>query len=277
MYITIHPYFEDKIMIKYSQTEIVDNVNEIKHDIARECLREFNSSKVDITSIADIPAGTGLGSSSAYAVGVIHGLSVYSNRKIYKELLAQKACEIEINKLGKPIGKQDQYACAYGGLNFISFHPNGKVFVEPIFQSDHLDDNLIMFYLGKQREEYGILLDQKSRTIENFATLKQLSELARTLYMELKVGNNSALAYVLDEAWSLKKTLSSGISNSNIDHWYSVSRKNGSKGGKLLGAGGGGFLLCYCPLDDQEKLTQAMHPLKSVKVEFDYQGSYSYD
>ena len=280
MYILIHPYFDpSKSLLKYAKTELVDKLDDIQHPLIREALRKFNLNGVDINSIADIPGGTGLGSSSAFTTGLLHALYAYVGKYPSKEKLASEACEIEIDILREPIGKQDQYAAAYGGLNFITFFPNGSVGVEPIrllpdkFKA--LQENLVMFYLGQNRKAGDILKDQRSnmmsegKAIEN---LRKMCGLARTLRDSLQRQNLDDFGAILHEGWLLKQSLSQKISSDDINHYYQLGIDSGATGGKLLGAGGSGFLLFYCKKEHQEKLKQALG-LRHITLRFDTFGS----
>lgn len=280
MFIFIHAFFDKRIQVKYSKTELVEDVNDIKHPIARELLKKIGLTGVDITSIADIPAGTGLGSSCSFTVGLLHALYAYTNKYPHKEKLAREACELEIDILKEPIGKQDQYAAAYGGLNFMTFYPNESVNVEsilmPASRFSEFEQNLMMFYVGGARPASDVLSDQKSNVMNDkkkFNSLIIMSDLARQLKEVLLFGNLSDVGSILDEGWQLKKTLSTKISEDKIDYYYEVGMKNGASGGKLLGAGGGGFLLFYCEKEHQEKLRGSLKDLKELKFNFDNFGT----
>ena len=265
MYITMHPYFDkNKTAVKYSQTEIVDNIADIDHSIFKHVLNEKGISGVEIVSTADVPSGTGLGSSSAFTVGLLHTLYCYQGKYVSKGRLAEESCVIEIDKLGNPIGKQDQYAAAYGGLNFISFHKDDTVSVEPIVTKSEtlkeLQANLVMFYTGVTHDANKILAQQKRNL--NMAASKdnliQMCRLARQMKHALEKNELSDFGNTLNEGWYRKRELSGEISNPEIDRWYDIAVNNGALGGKLLGAGGGGFLLFYCPKERQEKLEKAL-------------------
>lgn len=280
MYILVHRYFDEKIQVKYSRTELVNTAAEIQHPIVRAALRQFNLGGIDINSIADIPAGTGLGSSCSFTVGLLHALYTYVSKFASKERLAREACEIEIDILGDPIGKQDQYAAAYGGLNLITFYPDETVEVQPIIMPQRerarLVGNLLIFYLGGTRSAVNILRDQQAN-LENdgqkFDSVKRMVELAKQLRESLIVGRVDDLGPILDENWRLKKSLSTHISCDMINAYYEKAMKNGATGGKLLGAGGGGFLLLYCDTQHQERLRRSLTPLRELKFSFDNSGS----
>lgn len=287
MYISIHPFFyADQMLLKYSKSELVRRADEIKHPILREVLTMFGIGGVDISSVADIPAGTGLGSSSSFTVGIIHALCAYTGRYAGKEYLAATASEVEIERLGEPIGKQDQYAAAYGGLNFITFRPDDSVTVEAVAldsgQRDKLQDRLLMFYTGDVRSAGGILSEQK-RNLETSGEkrdgLQRITALAQELRRELERKNLDTMGEVLHASWRYKKELAAGISNPRIDSYYQAAIDAGAGGGKLLGAGGGGFLLFYVQPDRQASVRAALSQLRELQFRFDQAGSvvvYSY-
>ena len=281
MYITIHPSFQGKsTTLKYSKTEIVKEIDDIEHPIFRQCLLNEKIKGVEITSIADIPQGTGLGSSSSFTVGLLNALACYKREFVSKEELAKEACDVEINQLGNMIGKQDQYAASYGGLNYYQFNKDGTVYVEPILISKEafhkLEDNLVMLYVGGVHSASAILKEQSSNISSSSSkeeNLKKMCELTKKLKIELEHSNVDALGEILHESWMLKKTLASGISNPKIDEYYEIARKNGAIGGKLLGAGGGGFLLFYVPKAKQKKLLKSLPDLQPLEFKFDHQGT----
>lgn len=252
MYIVIHPYFHKKIRIKYSKTEDVENVDEIKHPIVRECLKRVQIEKgIEIASFADVPAGTGLGSSSAFTVGLLNALYAYKGKIVSKERLAREACEIEIDILGEPIGKQDQYATAYGNINYIKFNRDETVDVSPLLLTDlarrRLEKDLGLYYIGGSRRSGDILSEQKKNMSkkDKFMNLKKMVSLADELKDILQKEMLGKMGGLLHKGWLCKKELASGISNEGIDSIYDRALKNGAVGGKLLGAGGNGFLLLY--------------------------------
>lgn len=279
MYLSLHPYFDSKkTALKYSQTEVVNNLNEINHSIFRCVLNDKNIEGVEIGSTADVPSGTGLGSSSSFTVGLLHTLYCYKEKYISKAKLAEEACNVEISKLGNPIGKQDQYAAAFGGLNFISFHQDDTVSVEPIIAKAEtiadLQENLMMFYTGFTHDANKILAGQKRNISQEdkIKNLKQMCQLAHDMKHSLE--NNELLDFgkMLNEGWIRKKELADGISNPKIDELYETAMQNGATGGKLLGAGGGGFLLFYCPKENQERLKNQLR-LKPFNFAFEHDGS----
>ncbi len=280
MYITVHPSFqEDLTVLKYSKTETVKKVNDIEHPIFKQCLKDCKIKGVEITSIADIPQGTGLGSSSSFTVGLLNALSCYKRKFTSKEEIASKACHVEIEELGNRIGKQDQYAAAYGGLNYYQFNKDGSVYVEPVLMSKEafhkLEDNLIMMYVGGVHSASEILKEQSNNVTSGDKEKNQLRmcELTKKLKIELENNNVDAVGEILHESWMLKKTLASGISNPNIDKWYQIAIENGAIGGKLLGAGGGGFLLFYVPKEKQKQVIESLPELKPLDFKFDHQGT----
>lgn len=252
MYIIIHPYFHDKIRIKYSQIEDVKNIDEIQHPIVRECLKRTKvESGIEIASFADVPAGTGLGSSSSFTVGLLNALYAYKGKVVSTAKLAQEACEIEIDILGEPIGKQDQYAAAYGNINYIRFNKDETVDVSPIFLTEQtkkkLEKNLCLYHvIGKRRS--GDILTELRKNISNedvFQNLKKILVLADELREVLYEEKINAIGDILHKGWLCKKELASTISNEAINDLYDKSLKFGATGGKLLGAGENGFLLIY--------------------------------
>ncbi len=281
MYISSHKFFyPDKIRIKYSETETVDSVNNLKHPILRETLQKLNiPGGTEISSIADIPAGSGMGSSSAFTVGLLHNLYAVKREYVSHEQLAKEACEIEIDLLGEPIGKQDQYAAAFGGLNVIIFNPDGSVIVEPLYIKNEiynaLQHNLLMFYIGNQRKASDILSEQKKNASQDdkFNILKEMVSLVFDLRNCLYKENLDDFGKILHENWILKQKLASRISNIDIENIYSTGLKNGATGGKLLGAGGGGFMLFYCEKTKQKKLIQSLKPYRNFEFAFERDGS----
>lgn len=279
MYITMHPYFDkNKTAVKYSKTEIVDNIVEIEHSIFKYVLNEKKISGVEIVSTADVPSGAGLGSSSSFTVGLLHNLYCYQGKYVSKARLAEEACLVEIDKLGNPIGKQDQYAAAFGGMNFISFHKDDTVSVEPVVTKSEtlkkLQDNLVMFYTGLTHDANRILAEQKNNLSEvgSKNNLIQMCELARQMKYALENNELADFGNILNEGWRRKKELAGKISNYKIDELYDIALHNGAMGGKLLGAGGGGFLLFYCPKDRQKKLGHALG-LEKFDFAFEHDGS----
>jgi len=279
MYLTIHPYFnEHQTALRFSEIEIVDDISEIKHSIFRQVLNDMNISGVEISSTADVPSGTGLGSSSAFTVGLLHTLYCYKGKYRSKTDIAKEACCVEIEKLGNPIGKQDQYAAACGGLNFIEFNRDDTVTVSPIIMNADtkaaLQENLLMFYTGLKHDANTILAEQKKHISEEDKTsnLIQMCELARNMKSALESNELSDFGHILNEGWIRKRELASGVTNSKIDQLYNCAMENGAAGGKLLGAGGGGFLLFYCEKYKQNRLEEALG-LKRFNFAFEHDGT----
>jgi D-glycero-alpha-D-manno-heptose-7-phosphate kinase len=281
MYIAVNRNFENRIKINYSLTEEVTCAGEVRHPLVREALKLLDiNGGVDISSLADIPSkGSGLGSSSSYTVGLLSALSIYLNHRLKPDDLARLACEIEIDRLGEPIGKQDQYAAAFGGLNVYKFLPDDSVEVEAVTcnssRLSQIQENLVMFYTGITRKASDILMEQSesSNTDKSKKALKRMVELVKILKKELELGCVDNIGPILNENWELKKLLASKVSDPMIDSWYSLAMMNGATGGKLLGAGGGGFLLFYTPDFQRERLVKAMAPLKQVEFSFCNHGS----
>ena len=281
MYLTIHPYFDqDRYFLKYSKTESVDTVDEIQHPILRTIFKRYGIKGVDFNSSADIPAGTGLASSSAFTVGLINLCNAYTDKYMNKQDIAELACHTEIVDLKEPIGKQDQYACACGGLNFIEFYKDGVVDVEKLYLMSNayhsLEKNLLMFYTGQTRSAGSILAEQKKNTSNDEAKVNMLHKmvaLSKDLKDELLKGNIDAMGEILHTGWMYKRELANGITNPDIDHYYNLAIENGASGGKLLGAGGGGFLLFYVKEDKKDQLRKALSDLKEIDFNFDNKGT----
>ncbi len=281
MYITSHPSFDKKTTtLRYSKVESVTDVRKIEHKYFKQCLMDEKLKGIEITSIADVPQGTGLGSSSAFTVGLLNNLKCYKREYVSKGELAKMACELEINKLGNPIGKQDQYAAAYGGLNFYKFNEDGTVDVEPVLlehdKYKQLEKNLIMLYVGGEHSASAILKEQSKNMVsakDKEEGQKRIVELTYKLKYELEHSNIDAVGYTLHENWLIKKTLASGISNPQFDKWYNKALKNGALGGKILGAGGSGFFLFYVPEENQAKFRKAMKDLPELDFKFDHTGT----
>ncbi len=282
IYITVNRKFDSKIRASYSVTEIVDGVDDLQHELIREALKLLKlDGGIEITSISDIPSqGTGLGSSSTYTVGLLNALHAFSGRSAGAERLAQEACHIEIERCGRPIGKQDQYIAAYGGLQHIRFNPSGDVFVDPIICAREtprrLQERLLLLYTGLTRSSEGVLREQKAN-IEQDArtrqTLRSMTRLAEDLRKALVCNDLDSFGEVLHQGWLEKRRLASGVTNGQIDQWYERARQNGAQGGKLLGAGGGGFLLVYALPEHHAHIIRALPELRPVSFRFEPQGS----
>ena len=283
VYIEKHPYFwKNRIQVKYSQTENVGAIEDLKHDTFRAVAKRYQLLGHELSCTSDIPAGTGMGSSSAFTVALLNAVHSSQSRFKSKTQLAHEACEIEIEELGAPIGKQDQYASALGGLNFIEFIPNHEVVTTPINLSKEnqstLESNLALFFTGISRSANELLAQQRQVVvgdISKFNNLKLMSGLANELNTELRSGNIGALGTLLNDNWRLKMSLNAGIAGSNINTLYEAGLEAGADGGKLLGAGGGGFLLFYCPLAKKHELIARMEQLGLKHLPFciEYSGT----
>jgi len=283
VYITLHETFLDHLIIKYSEMEKVDTVAEIRHPLIRESLKltGISTGGIEIASMSDIPAGTGLGSSGSFTTSLLYALHLWNRKGISKRDLAEMACHVEIDILGEPIGKQDQYIASYGGITCFTFGTDGSVIVEPLKLSRetfaNLEDNLVLFFTGFSRSASKILRDQDSRSkqrdrsmIDNLHFVKQLGYDSKKA---LEAGDLRGFAELMHVHWEHKKKRSAGMSNNSIDEFYELARANGALGGKLIGAGGGGFLMFYT--EDKTRLRHAMGAsgLKEVRFRFDYEGS----
>ncbi|MBR9703218.1 GHMP kinase [Candidatus Woesearchaeota archaeon] len=282
VYIALHKHFENKIQLKYSKTELVDKIDDIEHPLIRECMRLTNhKGSLEMTSFADIPSkGSGLGSSSAFSVGLIKALKAFNGEQTSAEECAHGACTVEIEKLGAPIGPQDQYAAAYGGFNYIKFNPDHTVTVEPILlsreQKKIIQNHLMMFYLGNTRSSNNILSEQSKNTtndIDKFNNLVKMRDLANEMCDRLNKGDIKCFGEILHKGWMFKRELASGISSQRIDEYYEAARSAGAVGGKVLGAGGGGFMLFWVPPNKQVAVTDALSELDPFPMDFDHQGS----
>lgn len=281
MYVSIHPTFDrHETVVKYSKTETVRDVREIQHPIARQLLLDYGMDGVEIVSTADVPSGTGLSTSSAYTVGLIHALNAFRGKMRSQERIAQEACELEIEKLGEPIGKQDQYGTAVGGLKYICFRRDDSVEVEPLVVSRktlaELDSSLLLFYTGLTHSA-GEILQEQTRNIageeEKYRSLVRMTELTLEMREAVVAGDLEAFGRILNENWLLKQKLASQISNSRINQYYELAMANGATGGKLLGAGGGGFLLFHCPVERQKRLRSALSDLRELPFAMENSGT----
>jgi len=283
VYITLHATFAQELILKYSKLERVRAVAEIEHPIIREALQAVcpEASNLEITSMADIPAGTGLGSSGSFTTALLKALHSHRKNLVHPAELAEQACDIEINRLKEPIGKQDQYIAAYGGITCFRFHPGGKVEAWPLKISEetvyNLEDNLLLFFTGFSRSASSILKeqDQKSKQadpqmIENLHFVKELGYQSQAA---LEQGDLREFARLMDVHWQRKKQRSGSMSNPQINQWYDSAMAHGALGGKLIGAGGGGFLMFYA--EDHARLRKAMHQagLSEVRFRFDFEGT----
>jgi len=282
IYINVNKKFDEKIRASYSVTEIVDSIDELKHELIREGLKMVvPPSGIEITSISDIPSqGTGLGSSSTYTVGLLNSLYAHMGQHVGAKRLAQEACEIEIERCGKPIGKQDQYIAAFGGLQFIHFNPDESVYIDPVICAPEtkvrLQESLLMLYTGMTRSADKILQEQSLNTEndkENRNSLRRMTHMASDLRDALVANDLDGFGEILHAGWMEKKKLASGISNPQIDQWYSVAQEHGAIGGKVLGAGGGGFLLLFARPESFPEIMRALPELKPVPFKLEPQGS----
>mgnify|MGYP002860217065 CR=1 FL=1 len=282
VYITVNQKFDDKIRVVYSGNELVDSVDEVKHNIIREALKITGITKgIEVIYMADIPlsgAGVGLASSSALAVGVLNALHAYKGEYVTPETLAREACEIEINRLGQQIGIQDQYAVAYGGFHQYRFYPNGKVSVNPVIGEhkvvEKIEDNLLMFFTGQTRDSRKILKEQSDTIEDKSSMLDELVEITDRIYSEaFRSDRMDMIGERLDYAWQIKKKFASGVSNETIDDMYAKAKEAGALGGKVLGAGGGGFLLFYVPKESQDLVRASLNDYREVQFKIDPQGS----
>jgi D-glycero-alpha-D-manno-heptose-7-phosphate kinase len=283
VYITLHDTFEQQFIIKYSKTELVQSVDEIKHPIVREALKmvPVSAPHLEVVSMSDIPAGTGLGSSGSFTVALLRALHAHNKDSVPRQQLAEDACRIEIDILGEPIGKQDQYIASFGGITSFLFHPDGRVAVQPIQLTPetlyNLEDNLLLFFTGFTRSASAILSEQDSRTRSGDAgMIEHLHQIKRFGYESkaaLEAGDLRRFAAIMHQHWELKKQRSQSMSNAGIDRYYELARAHGALGGKLIGAGGGGFLMFYT--EDKTRLRRVMREagLREVRMRFDFEGA----
>ena len=283
VYVTVIRPFVEGIFLKYSQLEHVDKISQVQHPIIRETLNimGFRTPQVEITTLADIPAGTGLGSSGSFTTALLKALYTHRRRHLNQLELAELACHLEIDRLGEPIGKQDQYIAAVGGVTCFTFHQDDTVTATPLAISMDtmfdLEDNLLLFFTGISRSAGSILKDQNTRTKQSdgdmLSNLHYVKELGYRSKQALETGNTHAFGELMHEHWEHKKRRSGGMSNPKIDGWYELGMKNGAVGGKLVGAGGGGFLMFLA--EDRNKLRRAMaHAgLEEVRFRFDFEGA----
>jgi D-glycero-alpha-D-manno-heptose-7-phosphate kinase len=283
VYITISKPFIPDIFLKYSKIEVVQNVDSIEHPIIKESLKLLspNTTQIEITSIADIPAGTGLGSSGSFTTALLKGLNQYENNILSQKELAEQACYIEIEKLKEPIGKQDQYIAAHGGITCFEFEKNGEVKISPLKISKEtlydLEDNLLLFFTGYSRAASTILKEQNDKSKEDnedmISNLHFVKELGLKSKTALENGDLQTFGELMNTHWEHKKKRSGNMSNPKIDEWYTLAMNNGAVGGKLIGAGGGGFLMFYAK--DKANLRKIMlkEGLEEVRFKFDFEGT----
>jgi D-glycero-alpha-D-manno-heptose-7-phosphate kinase len=283
VYITVHQTFIDDLIVKYSMLERVSNIADLKHPIIREAFKlvGLNAHALEITSMADIPAGTGLGSSGSFTTSLLKALHAHRKQLIHPRELAEQACEIEINRLHEPIGKQDQYIAAFGGVTCFRFNRDDSVDAWPLKVDTetlyNLEDNLLLFFTGYSRSASSILKKQDDETKKNDSDMIQNLNYVKDLGMRslkaLECGNLVEFGNLMDEHWAHKKRRSGGMSNPKIDEWYNLALKSGAVGGKLIGAGGGGFLMFYA--EDKTRLRHAMinAGMTEVRFRFDFEGT----
>ena len=283
VYVTVNRPFGAGIRLKYSNIENCDTVDEVQHPILREALRmmELRTPQIEITTLAEIPSGTGLGSSGSFTTALVKALYAHRRRLLHSSEVARLACEIEIERLHEPVGKQDQYIAAYGGITCFDFQRDGGVAARPLAISMDtmfdLEDNLLLFFTGFSRSAGSLLQDQKARSEvldpEMIENLHYVKELGYRSQRALESGNCAEFGSLMHEHWEHKKRRSKGMSNTKIDEWYELALRNGAAGGKLVGAGGGGFLLFYA--DDRKRLRQSMSHagLEEVRFRFDFEGT----
>jgi D-glycero-alpha-D-manno-heptose-7-phosphate kinase len=285
VYISINrPQVDDLIRVKYSKSETVEDLNEVQHELVREAMRLAGVERgVEIVSMADVPAGTGMGSSGSFLVALLRGLHAMRHEHVPPGQLAEEACRIEIEMVGSPVGKQDQYVAAFGGISCYEIAPSGDVAVKRLPLNNHrLDElrgNLLLFYTGIQRRAMDILEDQKRDTTHSKEDVVESLHKTKALGLEiraaLEAGDFNRFGELMDVHWQNKKRRSTKISDPRIDNWYDLARDNGALGGKLIGAGGGGFLLFYCPNSHKGRLREAMaeEGLREMQFDFDFEGA----
>lgn len=279
VYITVNRRFDDTLRISYSQTEIVDTVDQVRHPLFRETLRHTGMvSGLELTSIADIPSGTGMGSSSSFTVALLHALGAYQGCHKTAHELAEDACHLEIEVLREPIGKQDQYAAAFGGLRRYQFNPDGSVFVDPVICSRQTKQTLLahlmFFYLGGSRDARQVLKQQVQNTGCKFDLFRKTRALVEDFWKVLVCGRGvEELGALLNEAWLCKKQFAENISDGRINELYDRAVAAGASGGKVLGAGMGGFLMVFCDPQKQAAVRESIRELRQVEFGFEPEGS----
>jgi D-glycero-alpha-D-manno-heptose-7-phosphate kinase len=283
VYILLHPRFVPRILLKYAQMEDVERIEDIKHPLIREALRlvGWQDLRLEITSMADIPAGTGLGSSGSFTTALLKALHAQMKNLVHPSELAEQACRIEIDILKEPVGKQDQYIAAFGGITCFRFLPNGQVEAWPLKISQQtlfdMEDHILMFFTGYTRSAGEILKEQdvKSKVQDSsmIANLHFVKQLGRDIKEALERGDLQRFGELMNTHWEHKKERSSSMSNDRINHWYDLARKNGAIGGKLIGAGGGGFLMFLCEERSRVRQVMAEERLEEVRFRFDFEGT----
>jgi D-glycero-alpha-D-manno-heptose-7-phosphate kinase len=279
MYVTIHRRFEPTIRVSYSRTEMASTLDEVQHELVREAMRQVEIDEpLEITTIGDVPAGTGMGSSSSLTVGLLNALYAHRHRVVSPTLLAEQACRIEIDILKKPIGRQDQYAAAFGGVNYIRFNRDDTVDVEPVpcrvETLAELEQRTLLVYTGQTRDANQILERQSNGTAERMGVLRQMRDQVNKMRAALTGDSDlDRFASLLHEGWELKRSLGFGISGDQVNEWYEAARKAGATGGKLLGAGGGGFLLLMAPPWRHRAIREALNRPRELPFRIARHGS----
>jgi len=279
IFVAVKERFDSKLRIGYTQTEMVDAIDQIHHELIRESLRLTEIERgVEITTMGDIPSeGSGLGSSSTVTVGALHAMYTYRGEIVSAERLAREACEIEIETLRKPIGIQDQYIAAYGGLRFLEFLPNGEVKAERVRISPEaqraLNDNFLLFFTGVSRSSSSVLREQTINMRDRVNELREIKEMAYQARSDLEKGNIDDLGLLIHQSWELKKRLAGTVSNTHINEIYETAQRAGAIGGKITGAGGGGFLLLYVPYECQNSVRTALHGLQELPFRLEADGT----
>ena len=279
VFVIIKERFDDKIRVGYTKTEMIDSLNEVQHELVRETLRKTGITKrIEVATMGDVPStGSGLGSSSTVTVGLLNAMYTYLGETRDAATLAQEACEIEIEVLGKPIGKQDQYIAAYGNMRFIRFQPNERVEIETIELKDNekrrFNQSLMLFFTGVTRKSSTILTEQCENTNDHLEVLCRMKSLALEAKECIIEGAFDEFGSILHQGWECKKQLASKITNSQIDEIYGLARRAGAIGGKITGAGGGGFLLLYCPQDKQDDVRAALRHLRELPFHLERDGT----
>jgi D-glycero-alpha-D-manno-heptose-7-phosphate kinase len=279
IFVTIKSRFDDMLRVGYTKTEMVNHLDELQHELICESLRKTGIRKgVEITTMGDIPSqGSGLGSSSTVTVGALHAMHSYLGDLVSAEQLASEACDIEINILGKPIGIQDQYIAAYGGLRFIEFTQNNEVIINKVEIDEavtrRLNENTMLFFTGITRQSHTILNEQKNNIRQRSSVLNEMKQIAYTARDQLQAGNIDSIGELLHESWMLKKQLASRVSNGAINEMYTAAKRAGALGGKVAGAGGGGFLILYCPHEKQEAVRRELCHLQELPFKLENDGS----
>ena len=279
IFVAVKERFDDKLRVGYTQTEMVDSIDEIQHQLIREALRVTGiHSSIEITTMGDIPSeGSGLGSSSTVTVGALHALYTYLGEIVSAEKLAREACSIEIDRLKKPIGVQDQYIAAYGNLRYFEFLPDGQVKAEKVSLDVEsrraFNDRFLLFFTGVSRRADNILKEQKSNIEERITILRELKQMVHEARVLLADGDFDAFGLLLHESWKLKKSLAGSITNNAIDDMYELARRHGAIGGKITGAGGGGFLLLYVPYERQSAVRNALCDLRELPFRLESDGT----